>query len=112
MGIEAAIVTVGIPQLIAETLKAVRKLGVVNLFAGCPVGSEMTVDPNLIHYSEMLVTGSQNATLTQFKRGLGLLENRVVDLSCLITHRFPLERGDEAFKKRISLEGLKPLLLP
>lgn len=112
LGAEAAIVTIGIPHVIAETLKAIRKLGVANLFAGCPVGSEMKFDPNLVHYNEMLVTGSQNATLTQFKRGLNLLENRVVDLSSLITHRFPLDKGEEAFKKRISLEGLKPLLIP
>ncbi len=89
LGAEAAIVTVGIPQVIGETLKAVRKLGVANLFAGCPVGSEMKLDPNLVHYNELLVAGSQNAALTQFKRGLNLLENRVVDLSCLITHRSP-----------------------
>jgi L-iditol 2-dehydrogenase len=112
LGAEAAIVTIGIPHVIAETLKAIRKLGVINLFAGCPIGSEMRLDPNLVHYNEMLVTGSQNGTLTQFKRGLNLLENRVVDLSSLITHRFPLDKGEEAFKKRISLEGLKPLLLP
>ncbi len=112
LGVDAAIVTIGIPQVIAETLKTVRKLGVVNLFAGCPLGSEMKIDPNPIHYKELLVTGSQNATLTQFKHGLKLLENGAVDLGCLITHRFPLERGEEAFQKRIGLEGLKPILLP
>jgi len=112
LGTDAAVVTVGTPRVIAETLKAVRKLGVVNLFAGCPHGSEMKIDPNLIHYNELVVTGSQNATLTQFKRGLELLENGVVDLRCLITHRFPLGRGEEAFQKRIGLEGLKPVLIP
>lgn len=112
LGVEAAVVSVGIPQVISESLSAVRKLGVVNLFAGCPVDSEMMIDPNLIHYKELIVTGSQNATLTQFKRGLGLLESGAVDLGCLISHRLPLERGREAFEKRISLEGLKPVLLP
>jgi L-iditol 2-dehydrogenase len=111
LGVEAAIVTVGIPQVIAETVRAVRKLGVVNIFAGCPIGSEMKLDPNLVHYNELLVTGSQNATLTQFKRGLDLLEARAVDLTPLITHRFPLDKGEEAFQKRIDLEGLKPILL-
>ncbi|MBL7118768.1 alcohol dehydrogenase catalytic domain-containing protein [Candidatus Bathyarchaeota archaeon] len=112
LGVDAAIVTIGIPQVIAETLKTTRKLGVINLFAGCPPGSEMKIDPNPIHYKELLVTGSQNATITQFRHGLELLENRKVDLECLITHRFPLKRGEEAFQKRIDLEGLKPILLP
>jgi len=112
LGPDAAIVTIGIPSLIAETIRVVRKLGVVNLFAGCPIGSEMSIDPNLIHYNELLVTGSQNATLNQFKRGLGLLEKKILDLNCLITHRFSLQDAEEAFQKRITMEGLKTLIIP
>ncbi|MEM2904853.1 MAG: zinc-dependent dehydrogenase [Candidatus Bathyarchaeia archaeon] len=112
LGADAAIVTVGVPSVAWETLKAVRRMGRVNLFAGFPRGSEAKVDLNLIHYGMTTATASQSATLTQFRRALTLMATGKVDVKPLITHRFPLSQGPQAFEKKIALEGLKPEILP
>jgi len=112
LGADAAIVTVGVPGVAWETLRAVRRMGRVNLFAGFPRGQEAKVDLNLVHYGMVTVTASQSATLTQFHRALTLMATGKIDLKPLITHRFPLSQGPQAFEKKIALEGLKPEILP
>ncbi len=112
LGADAAVVTVGVPGVAWETLKAVRRMGRVNLFAGFPRGSEAKVDLNLVHYGMVTVTASQSTTLTQFQRALTLMATGKIDLKPLITHRFPLTQGPLAFEKKIALEGLKPEILP
>jgi len=111
LGADAAVVTVGAPDVAWETLRALRRMGRINLFAGFPRGSEAKVDLNLIHYGMTSVTASQSATLTQFRRALTLMATGKIDLNPLITHRFPLSQGLKAFEKKIALEGLKPEIL-
>lgn len=112
LGVDAAIVTVGLPEVVEECLTLVRRQGWVNLFAGCAPGVQLQLDPNLIHYNELRVTGTQNATLDQFRRSLAWLVTLEHPLASLISHRLPLGRAPEAFQARMALEGLKPLILP
>src|SRR5690606_13423168 len=74
LGADAVIVSVGIAGLVGPALELARPQAVVNLFAGFPRGGEpVPFDPNLVHYSEVLLTGSQNATVDQYRRTLRLL---------------------------------------
>ena len=62
---------------------------------------------NLIHYNEIFLTGTQNATPDQFARTVALLPH-LDSLERLVTHRFPLERTPDAFAARFktSPDGL------
>ena len=111
LGVDAAILSIGSPKAAAEALKAVRKEGRLNFFAGFPVGSQLTIDPNIIHYKMLHVTASQNAPLTVFKKALRMMAERRINLKPLITDKFPLRDVTSAIEKRIRLEGLKPLIM-
>ena len=111
LGVDAAILSIGSPKAAAEALKAVRKEGRLNFFAGFPVGSQLTIDPNIIHYKMLHVTASQNAPLTVFKKALRMMAERRINLKPLITDKFPLRDVKSAIEKRIRLEGLKPLIM-
>jgi hypothetical protein len=51
----------------------VKRQGSIGLFGGFPPNTVLDLDPNVIHYNELVLTGSQNATIDQYRRTLELL---------------------------------------
>lgn len=110
LGVDVAVVTAGDVAPAAMALPLVRRQGWVNLFAGAPPGSTWPLDINLVHYNEIVLTGTQNATPDHFQRTVALLPH-LPALERLITHRFPLEQALEAFDARMNYEGLKAVVV-
>ena len=106
----AAVVTTGVPSLVEPALAAVRRQGTVSLFGGFPPTSTLALDPNAIHYSEIRLTGSQNATPDQYRRALSLL-TVMPDAAAINTHRFPIDEGTKAYESRLGMDGLKSLVI-
>ncbi len=109
LGADAVIVSVGNVGAIEAGLPLARKQGWVNIFGGSPPESELKLDPNLIHYNELFVTGTQNATVEHYRRSLELLT--VLPLARrLVTHRFPIKDTVKAFEARMEMKGLKAII--
>ena len=110
LGVDAVVVTTGVPSLVGPGLGAVRRQGTVSLFGGFPPDSTVPLDPNLVHYGEVSLTGSQNATPDQYRRALHLLTvmPRAAEIN---THRFPIEEGTKAYESRLGMDGLKSLVV-
>ncbi len=111
LGVDAAILTVGSVNAAKDALRTLRKEGRINFFAGFPLGSELTIDPNIIHYRMIHVTASQNAPLNTFKRALMMMAEGKIDLKPLITGKFKLKDVKAVIERRIKLEGLKPIIV-
>lgn len=110
LGADAVILSVGSVEPVAEGLEVVRKQGYFNMFGGFPPGSVVQLDPNRIHYDEIFLTGTQNATPEQYVRACRLL--RVIpDAAKLLTHKFGPKEADEAYSVRLRMEGLKSAVL-
>jgi (R,R)-butanediol dehydrogenase / meso-butanediol dehydrogenase / diacetyl reductase len=62
-------------------------------------------------YGEIQVFGSCIYTSSDFSRAIALVEKRRVDLAPLITHKFPLEQGLEAFKILLGREKTQKVLI-
>ena len=88
----------------------VRKGGVINIFGGLPGGSDLTIDPHILHYDEVIVTGSFGFTPLQFHTALTMLTGGTIDVGNIITHEFGIDRVKEAFDMASSGEALKILL--
>ena len=112
LGVDAAVPSVGLPEVIEAALPAVKKQGIINIFAGSAPDARITFNPNIIHYNELTLTANQNAPPSCFVRALELMHSKQVDVGKLITHRFSLKEVPEAFKSRIEKVGLKPVVLP
>jgi L-iditol 2-dehydrogenase len=110
LGVDAAVVTTGVPSLLEPALAAVRRQGTVSLFAGFPPGSSIALDPNTVHYNEIRLTGSQNATPDQYRRALQLL-TVMPQAAEINTHRFPIDEGIKAYESRLGMDGLKSLVI-
>ena len=107
-GVDAVIVAVGNPEAITQGLKMVRRGGTVVLFGGCPPNSTIQVNPNFIHYSDIAVIGSIDATMDEFRRAVSLVST--ADAKPFITHRFPLESIKDAMEISKSREALKAVI--
>jgi len=109
-GADAVIVAVGSIAAAEQGLKLARKGGIVNLFGGFPNSSELKLDPNLIHYSEVTVTGTFGFSHITFAKALELISKRKVNVKKLITHNFKLEEILKAIEVSADRKGLKALL--
>lgn len=96
-----------------QSLKMARQRGRINYFGGLPAGTPNVEMPtNLIHYKELLVTGSHGSVPRQHRIALDLLARRVIDGKALITHRFPLDEIETAFATAEGHSGLKVVVSP
>ena len=110
VGMDVVIVDVGLPKVIEESMEHLKKGGTYVIFAGSPVGSKISIDPNLIHYKELLVTGASAATPAYQREILKMIADGKFDLKTLITDIFPLEDWRKAFEMKGNYQGLKTLL--
>jgi len=111
IGADVVIVAIGLPALVNSALQLVRKNGRVNLFAGFTAGDTAVVDPNLIHYNEIKVSGASALTRRQYEKSLRLIEAGVIAAGDLITHRLALADINEAMQIAGSGEGVKVLVV-
>ena len=110
-GADVVVVSVGLDKLTEAALPLAAKQGVINLFAGFPPDTTATLDVNLVHYNELVLTGSQNATPDQFRRTADLLP-ALTDLDALTTHRFDIAHAAGAYTTRDDPAALKTIVLP
>ncbi len=117
-GADAVIVTITLEELIQQGLEMAAQGGTVVLFGGAVAGTEVTIDPNVIHYNELNLTGSAGVgrpasrrNVALFTKALEMLAGGDVPGDKLITHRFNLEQVEEAIAVTEKREGLKAVLL-
>jgi L-iditol 2-dehydrogenase len=96
-GADLIVVATGVREAMEEApaLAAIR--GRVNLFAGLPNHfSAISLDANLIHYKELIVTGTTGCSTDDCRRSLQMISSGAVDLAPLISARYSLDRATEA----------------
>lgn len=109
-GADSLLLDVGRPEVIESSLGLVKKGGRYVLFAGCPVGSKITIDPNVIHYREIDFTGASSSTPDNQRTVLDLIANGKVNMDLVITDIFALNDWKEGFENKTNYQGLKALI--
>ncbi len=97
-GADVVIEAIGLPATWEQALKLVGKGGIVLEFGGCPPGTEIKVNTELLHYGETTVLGTFHATPLHFRKALNLISSRTLDVRSLITRKMRLEEIKEAFE--------------
>lgn len=111
-GAAAVIITAGSAQAIEQGFHHVAPGGTLMLFAGTWPATSIELDPNLIHYRQIQVTGSVGGLMVDFERALTLLAHGLVDVGPLISARYPLNKVLEAHRASESLSAYKVLVIP
>lgn len=111
-GADVVIATVGSRRVVEESVKLLAKAGKLILFAGTYPPTEISLDPNQIHYHQIQITGSYDHQRHHFLKAIDLISRGRVKTRELITHVFPLERIEEGFRVVEERQGLKVLIKP
>jgi len=109
-GADAAVVAVGASPLVVEAAECLAPGGRLNIFAGIYPVAPLNIDPNLIHYKELVLTGSADSTPEDMHEALRYIESSQVAVEPLISHLLPLERLDDGFQLVLNREGMKVMV--
>ena len=96
-GADAVILAVAANQLVRPALEATRPGGRTMLFAQT-VRSKVEIDPAAVCVDEKSLVGSYSASVDLQEESVRFVFGRELDLTRLITHRFPLSRAVEALQ--------------
>ena len=96
-GADIVVEAIGLPATWEQALKLVRKGGTVLEFGGCPPGTEIKVNTELLHYGEVTVLGTFHATPLHFRKALNLIASGTINVKPLMTRKMRLEEIKEAF---------------
>jgi len=111
----ADVVIVAAPVAAAQqlALELAGPGGRVNLFAGLPRDrSRVELDTNLVHYKELVVTGTTASTNVECRDALDLVLDGTIDTASLIGARFDLGSAGDAFELAASGRALKVVIEP
>lgn len=112
-GADAVIVAAPVPAAQRQALELAAPGGRVNFFAGLPRdASRVELDTNLVHYGELVVTGTTANTNRDCRDALDLVLDDRVDTASLVDARFDLASADEAFALAGSGRALKVVIEP
>ncbi|MBI5029792.1 MAG: alcohol dehydrogenase catalytic domain-containing protein [Chloroflexi bacterium] len=110
-GIDKVMVSVGQAQVAEDALALVRRGGVVNLFAGLPSSSRISVDPGRIHYDQVTLIGTFGFAHTHFALALRALMHNPSDFAQLITATVRLDGLEKAFIDSAQYAGIKTVAI-
>lgn len=80
----------GAAETAALAIRSAMKGGIVNLFAGCPAGTSVSLDVTRVHYDEIRILGSFHHSPAAFREAFRLIASGAVHPSKFITDRKPL----------------------
>jgi L-iditol 2-dehydrogenase len=112
-GADAVVEAVGSPTTWQWALQMVRKGGTVNLFGGCPKGSQVNFDPAALHYSEITIKSTFHHTPRFIREALDTIVRGEICASDFITGEVPLTDLPSVFEHMKKRNGeLKTAVIP
>jgi L-iditol 2-dehydrogenase len=110
-GVDVCITACPSGQAQITALEVTNIGGRVLFFGGLPKDkSHVPLDTNLIHYKQLVVTGTTRSSLIQYRKTLRFVSERLVEVEDLITARHGIEQALAAFAQAVEGKGLKNLI--
>jgi L-iditol 2-dehydrogenase len=112
-GADVVIVAAPVHAVMEQALSLAGIGGRINFFAGLPKDRpSIQFDSNLVHYKELLVTATTACSTIDCLRAVEIVNSGRIDLSDLVSARFPLAEAGVAFSAAEDRKSLKVVLEP
>ena len=105
-GANEVVSAAGVQSVLQQALSMAARYGQVLYFAAT-LKDQITLDTDLIHYKELSLIGSYDSTTAFYEQALRALSMGAVKVGPLLTHRFPLDKAQEAMEAARTMAGLK-----
>lgn len=107
-GVDVCITACPVPQVQTMALELAAINGKVLFFGGLPADkANVSLNTNLIHYKQLLVTGMTRSSLAQFRTTLQLIATGLIEVKDLITSRSSIDDIQTTFENVAKGSGLK-----
>jgi len=112
-GADIVIEAVGSTETWQQAMGMVRRGGTINLFGGCPSGTQIPLDTTLIHYSEITIKASFHHTPRHIREALDVIRRGRISARMLITGEERLAALGGVLEKLLHRNGdLKIAIIP
>ena len=112
-GADAIIVAAPVHAAQESTLELAAMGGRINFFGGLPKDRPMiNINSNLVHYKELLITGTTACSTSDCWQASQIVNSGIIDLSDIVSQRFPLKEAVLAFAAAEDGKSLKIVLEP
>jgi 2-desacetyl-2-hydroxyethyl bacteriochlorophyllide A dehydrogenase len=101
-GAHAVFYTAGGTPAIEQGISLLIKSGTIVIYGSIHPAQPISIDPNDVHYDEIIVTGVVRHTKDSFRKSALLLSQGLVQVRDLISECIPLEDINHAFERAIS----------
>ncbi|HEY5467029.1 MAG TPA: alcohol dehydrogenase catalytic domain-containing protein [Clostridia bacterium] len=107
-GFDVIVTAAPVPQIQQDSLKLAAVNGRICFFGGLPRDRENVVlNTNLIHYKQLIVSGTTRANLRQYRQTLDFIAAGLVQVDRLITNRGDISMLPDFIKEARLANGLK-----
>ena len=109
-GADMVLVSVGDAAVAESAFRYVHKGGTINLFAGLPRDTQISVDPYQIHYNEVRLLGSFGLAPQHFQQAIELMANGKVNMEGIVTATVPISGVIDAINNVAEFRGIKSIV--
>ncbi len=102
IGVEAVFYTAGGAKAASEGISVLAKGGTIVFYGAIYPKGEMPIDPNLIHYDEINLTGLVSTTRASFQESARMMSEGLIDLRPFVSEVLPFSEGKKAFERAVS----------
>jgi L-iditol 2-dehydrogenase len=112
-GADVVIEAVGLPETWQQAVAMLRRGGVVNFFGGCPSDTVVSLDTQLMHYSEITCTASFHHTPGHIRKALEAVNAGYIAATDFVTGEEPLSNLNEVLSHQLHKNGaVKTAIIP
>jgi L-iditol 2-dehydrogenase len=112
-GADVVIEAVGITETWQQAVLMLRRGGVVNFFGGCPSDTQVQLDTQLMHYSELTCTASFHHTPAVVRKALEAVAAGYITAHDFVTGEEPLSNLNEVLSHQLHKNGaVKTAIIP
>lgn len=112
-GADVVIVAAPAPQAQAEALELASRQGRINFFGGLPKDcSYVELDANLIHYKQLIVTGTTGSNVRQYRSTMHLIGSGRLKMEQIVATTLGLEDIHEGIERSGSGQEMRILIEP
>jgi L-iditol 2-dehydrogenase len=109
-GADKVMVSVGDTRVAETAMQYVAKGGILNVYAGMPKGTMLSVDPNRIHYDAIRLVGTFGFTPAHFHKAAEALMIHEHDINKIISGTVRLDEITSALSAMADYRGIKYLV--
>jgi L-iditol 2-dehydrogenase len=112
MGADIVIEATGVAEVWETAVACGRPGSTINLFGGCPKHTSLTVNTELLHYSELTLKGVFHNTPAIVRQSLETLAKRELPYELMVNDDQPLEQLEQVFQEMKQRKTIKAAIRP